>query len=191
MTGNQVVSTMFDVNTSIHMARIISLGDCNEYLEWLGSHLLNSYPQVAMEYYLNSWHGSTLYDWWLFPVLSLDNMDLLCMFRSHVLLSTLLIIDLQCTFGSHDIVIFMDLQCIGPQPWLSQKNKLLVLWELWSRLSLPLILDWYLTKCFTYHIFLASYFGGNYIAPKKSTDAWAPFKALAQGFFWMFFPTLE
>ena len=39
MTGNQVVSTMFDIKTSIHMARIISFGDWNEDPEWLGIHL--------------------------------------------------------------------------------------------------------------------------------------------------------
>ena len=41
MTGNQVVSTMFDIKKYIHMARIISFGDWNEYPEWLGTHLDN------------------------------------------------------------------------------------------------------------------------------------------------------
>ena len=39
MTVSQVVSTMFDIKTSIHMARIISFGDWNEDPEWLGIHL--------------------------------------------------------------------------------------------------------------------------------------------------------
>ena len=116
-------------------------------------------------------------------ILSQGDMDLLCMFCSHVYLSTLLIIDLQCTFGSHYIVIFVDMQCIGPKPWLSQKNELLVLCQLWAHLSLPLIPDLYLKNYFTYHILLASYFGGNFVAPKISTNAWAPFKELGQGLF--------
>ena len=41
MTGNQVVSTMFDIKTSIHMARIVSFGDWNEDPEWLGLNLDN------------------------------------------------------------------------------------------------------------------------------------------------------
>ena len=54
MTGNQVVSTMFDVKTSIHMDRIVSFGDWNEYPEQLGFSCIIVYPQVVMEYYLNS-----------------------------------------------------------------------------------------------------------------------------------------
>ena len=51
MTGIQVVSSMFDIKTSIHMVRIISVGDWNEDLEKLGFISIISYPQVAMEYY--------------------------------------------------------------------------------------------------------------------------------------------
>ena len=47
MTSNQVVSSMFDVKTSIHMVRIVSVGDWNEDPEWLGFVILVSYPQVA------------------------------------------------------------------------------------------------------------------------------------------------
>ena len=54
MTGNQVVSTMFDVKTFIHMARIILVGDWNEDPEQLGFINIISYPQVAMEDYLES-----------------------------------------------------------------------------------------------------------------------------------------
>ena len=54
MTGNQVVSAMFDVKTSIHMVRIISVGDWNEYLEWLGFVIIVSYTQVAFEDQLES-----------------------------------------------------------------------------------------------------------------------------------------
>ena len=39
-----------------------------------------------------------------------DNMDLLCMFRNHVLPPTYSFMDLQCIIGSRDIVIIMDLQ---------------------------------------------------------------------------------
>ena len=54
MTSNQVVSSMFDVKTFIRMARIVSVRDWNEDLEWLGFINIISYPQVAMEYYLES-----------------------------------------------------------------------------------------------------------------------------------------
>ena len=36
MTGNQVVSTKFDIRNSIHMVRIVSFGDWNEDTEWSG-----------------------------------------------------------------------------------------------------------------------------------------------------------
>ena len=54
MTGNQVASTMFEIKKSIHMARIISVGDWNEDPEKLGFISIIAYPQVAMEYYLES-----------------------------------------------------------------------------------------------------------------------------------------
>ena len=41
MTGNQVVSTMFHVKTSIHMARIVSFGDWNIDSKYLGIYLDN------------------------------------------------------------------------------------------------------------------------------------------------------
>ena len=41
MTGNQAVADMFNIKTSIHMAKIISFGDWNEDLECLGIHLDN------------------------------------------------------------------------------------------------------------------------------------------------------
>ena len=47
MTGNQVVSAMFDVNTSIHMVRIISIRDWNEDPKWLGSITMVAYAVVA------------------------------------------------------------------------------------------------------------------------------------------------
>ena len=54
MTGNQVVSTMFDVKTSIHMVIIVSFKDWNEDPERLGFISIIDYPQVAMEDYLES-----------------------------------------------------------------------------------------------------------------------------------------
>ena len=54
MTGIQVVSTMFNVKTFIHMARITSVRDWNEYPGQLSIIGKISYPQVAMEYYLES-----------------------------------------------------------------------------------------------------------------------------------------
>ena len=44
MTGDQVVSTMFDDKTSIHMARIVSFGDWNEDPEQLGFINIIAYP---------------------------------------------------------------------------------------------------------------------------------------------------
>ena len=54
MIGNQVVSTMFDINTSIRMVRIISFGDWNEDPEWLGFICIITYPYAAVEDYLKS-----------------------------------------------------------------------------------------------------------------------------------------
>ena len=54
MTGNQVVSTMFDIKTFIHMVRIVSVGDWNEDPEYLGFICIISYPQVVLEDYLKS-----------------------------------------------------------------------------------------------------------------------------------------
>ena len=47
MTGNQVVYTMFDINTYICMVRIVSVGDWNEDPEWLGFTIIIAYAQVA------------------------------------------------------------------------------------------------------------------------------------------------
>ena len=47
MIGNQVVSTMFDVKTSTHMVRIVSIRDWDEDPGWLGFVILVSYRQVA------------------------------------------------------------------------------------------------------------------------------------------------
>ena len=47
MTGNQVVFAMFDIKTSIHMVRIISVGDWNEDPDWLGFITIVSYAQVS------------------------------------------------------------------------------------------------------------------------------------------------
>ena len=54
MTGNKVVSAMFDVKTSIHMVRIVSFGDQNEDPEWLGFSIIISYYQVAFGDHLES-----------------------------------------------------------------------------------------------------------------------------------------
>ena len=43
MTGNQVVSAMFDIKESIQMVRIVSVGDWNEDPEWLGFVIMISY----------------------------------------------------------------------------------------------------------------------------------------------------
>ena len=53
MTSNQVVSAMFDVKTSIHMVRIVSVGDWNEGPEWLGF-IIIAYDQVVFGDYLES-----------------------------------------------------------------------------------------------------------------------------------------
>ena len=54
MASNQLVSTMSGVKTSIHMVRIISVGDWNEDPEWLGFIIIVSYTQVAFEDQLES-----------------------------------------------------------------------------------------------------------------------------------------
>ena len=48
MTRNQVVSAMFDVKTSIHMVRIVSVGDWNEDHRLIGFTIISSYTQVAV-----------------------------------------------------------------------------------------------------------------------------------------------
>jgi hypothetical protein len=59
MTGNQVVSTMFDFDTCNHMVRFVLLGDG---IEDPGSCL---YIQVVMEYVYFATHRSTVYGSWL------------------------------------------------------------------------------------------------------------------------------
>ena len=54
MTGNQVVSAMFDIKTFIHMVKIVSVGDWNEDPELLGLTIISSYTQVAFEDQLES-----------------------------------------------------------------------------------------------------------------------------------------
>ena len=54
MTGNQVVSSMIDINTSIHMVRIVSFGDRNEYPEWLRFSIIVAYAHVAFGDHLES-----------------------------------------------------------------------------------------------------------------------------------------
>ena len=49
MNGNQVVSAMFYVKSSIHIVRIILVGYWNEDPEWLGFVIINSYTQVVFE----------------------------------------------------------------------------------------------------------------------------------------------
>jgi hypothetical protein len=59
MTGNQVVSTMFDFNTCNHMVRFV--------LRVMGLKTLDIIIiiQVAMEYVLFATHRSTVYVSWL------------------------------------------------------------------------------------------------------------------------------
>ena len=68
MTGNQMVSAMFDVKTFLHEARIVSVKDWNEDPKQLGIINKIAYPKIVMEYYLESRHRSTLYVWWLCSV---------------------------------------------------------------------------------------------------------------------------
>ena len=49
-----------------------------------------------------------------------------------------LFMDLRCIFSIHDMVIIMDLQGIGLQPWFSWISQLPVLCQIWAHLSLPL-----------------------------------------------------
>jgi hypothetical protein len=48
MTGNQVVSTMFDIKSSIHMARLVVYWDWDED-PGLGTHYVMCFSQAAME----------------------------------------------------------------------------------------------------------------------------------------------
>ena len=52
MIGKQVVSTIFDIKTSIHMVRIILFEDWNEDPERLSFIYIISYPLVAIKDYL-------------------------------------------------------------------------------------------------------------------------------------------
>ena len=47
MTGNQVVSTMFDVKTSIHMVRTVSVENWNEYSNYLGFITMITYTHAT------------------------------------------------------------------------------------------------------------------------------------------------
>ena len=44
MASNQVATTMFNDKTPIHMVRIVSDGNWNDYLEWLGFINIIAYP---------------------------------------------------------------------------------------------------------------------------------------------------
>ena len=54
MTGNQVVFAMFNIKTSIHMVRIVSVGDWNEGPKWLGFSIIIAYALVAFGDHLES-----------------------------------------------------------------------------------------------------------------------------------------
>ena len=73
-----------------------------------------------------------------------------------------LFMDIQCIIGIHDMVITIDLQCIGTQLWLVWIK--LVSSPVWVYLSLPFVSNWKIANYFTYHFLLASYFGGYSIA---------------------------
>ena len=75
--------------------------------------------------------------------------------------------DLQCIISSHDMVIIIDLQCIGPHLWLDWIK--LVIGPIWVYLSLPLYHTKNFANYFTYHLLLASYFGGHFVAPRNLT----------------------
>ena len=47
MTGNQVVSAMFDIKKFIHMVRIVSVEDLNQDPGLIGLIIISSYSQVA------------------------------------------------------------------------------------------------------------------------------------------------
>ena len=75
--------------------------------------------------------------------------------------------DLQCIISIHDMGIIIDLQCIGPQLWLVWMR--LVTGPIWVCLSLSLYQMKKFANYFTYHLLLASYFGGNSVAPGNIT----------------------
>ena len=75
--------------------------------------------------------------------------------------------DLHYIIGSHDIVIIIDMQCIGPQLWLVWMRS--VTSPIWVCLSLPLYQTKNFANYFNYHPLLASYFGGHSVAPGNLT----------------------
>ena len=82
MNGNQVVSAMFDVKTSIHMVRIVLVGDWNEDHEWLGLVIMVAYTTLHLKTSQSHDTDPCCMFWWLCPTLGSDNMDLIYMFRS-------------------------------------------------------------------------------------------------------------
>ena len=75
--------------------------------------------------------------------------------------------DLHCIISSHDMVIIIDLQCIGVRIWLGWIKS--VTGPIWAYLSFPLYQTEKFTNYFTYHLLLASYFGGYSVAPGNIT----------------------
>ena len=167
MAGNQLVSSLFDVNKFIHMVRIVSVGYWNEYLGLVGLIIISSHTHVAFGDQWKSWHRSTLYVlvvlfniWdfmtWIYIICLVDMFFYLHHFS----------MDLQCIFGSHDIFVIIYLQCIGRQLWLVWIESIT------GPMSLSLftsVSDGELANYFTYHFLLASYFGGHSIAHENIT----------------------
>ena len=101
------------------------------------------------------------------PYLRLRDMDLLCMFRSYVIPPIAII---------HGSTVYY---CY---PWHGHHHRSIVYWSAnmiglhkfiyWSCMSLSLfasVSDEKLANYFTYHFLLASYFGGNFVAPRNLT----------------------
>ena len=65
------------------------------------------------------------------------------------------------------MVIIIDLQCIGPQLWLVWMRSVTSL--VWVCPFLPLYQTKNFANYFTYHLLLASYFGGHFVAPGNLT----------------------
>ena len=80
--------------------------------------------------------------------------------------------DLQCIIGSHDLSghftwIFNVLADNHDLDWTVDHLEYMVLCQAYIHNSLTSTSESHLAKYFTYHIPLASYFGGHYVTPKK------------------------
>jgi hypothetical protein len=120
MIGNQVVSTMFDINTCIHMDRIIPVRDRDEdpgnFLGTYQCYVPN--PGCDGEKFYTLLHRSTLY--WSVAMLFFHIVAPLCTISWLQLDRVMEIwIHIVCLVAISLVSTLMDPQCIGRWPCLS------------------------------------------------------------------------